>query len=157
MGAFKKASMMRNQKSSFGNTGCFRKAELIVYALVRNLSYSEPISTSLKVVANSLRAVVVVGVRLSDQLSEIRGARLLPGLRPGWIFGHTVDLSDHQWRDFRSNLFPLTAAMLSFVVLSKLVRLLLSDAYRITNGLCRCISYVYISGDLFAFCTPSCL
>ena len=76
----------------------------------------------LQVVAYSLLVVIATGIELSSQLLHLSRGGMLPGLRPGWIHSRSVDLSDSQWRDFRSHLLLLTSTMLSFVLLSGLVR-----------------------------------
>jgi hypothetical protein len=43
-------------------------------------------------------------------------------LRPGWMFGRRVDVSDGQYRFFREELPTLTAAALLFLALSHAVR-----------------------------------
>lgn len=71
----------------------------------------------------------------------------LPGLVPGWIPSFTastprlMDLSDHQWREFRSSLFLLSLAFAAFTVVSFCVkRLSLPSARPLNSALFYCTS-----------------
>ena len=48
----------------------------------------------------------------SDGIDVSQRPARLPGLRPGWLFGRQVDLSDAQWRGFRTHLPTLLSAAL---------------------------------------------
>ncbi len=65
---------------------------------------------------------VYVFLHGKDFSNRAAAAVRLPGMRPGWLLGRQVDLSDAQWRSFRGSLPSLAAAMGSFALLSSLVR-----------------------------------
>ena len=52
------------------------------------------------------------------------GARRLPGLEPGWLFGRANDLSDTQWRSFRGQLLLALAALVTAPAVAVARRLL---------------------------------
>uniref|UniRef100_A0A061RJP2 Membrane-bound o-acyltransferase-like isoform x1 n=2 Tax=Tetraselmis sp. GSL018 TaxID=582737 RepID=A0A061RJP2_9CHLO len=63
------------------------------------------------------------GMSLSSEF-DVGGPRFgqLRHLRPGWILGRSMDLSDIQWRAFRESFPVLTASMMAFSLLSALAR-----------------------------------
>lgn len=46
-----------------------------------------------------------------------------PGLRPGWIFGRRIDLSDGQWREFRGAYPALALAFSVFAAASRILQM----------------------------------
>jgi len=75
------------------------------------------------VVGAAFQHVLLSGVSLSREFEQ-GGARhgALPGLVPGWILGHRMDLSDIQWRVFRESLPLVTLAMGAFTLGGNAVR-----------------------------------
>uniref|UniRef100_A0A7S0UNN4 Uncharacterized protein n=1 Tax=Polytomella parva TaxID=51329 RepID=A0A7S0UNN4_9CHLO len=71
----------------------------------------------LAIVTYAQVVILVEGIRFSKQLSSSLSIR---GIYPSF-FGFKNDLSDPQWREFRSSLPLLTGAMATFVLLSKWV------------------------------------
>ncbi|KAJ1798029.1 glycerol transporter [Coemansia sp. RSA 2399] len=49
-------------------------------------------------------------------------------LSPGWMLGRMMDLSDGQWKTFRSNLPAFTGAMLAYVVLNRIFKAVSASA-----------------------------
>ena len=63
--------------------------------------------------------LVVRGALLSARFDDpggdpVRFRAVARGLRPGWLFGRRVDLSDAQWAAFRGAAAPLGGALLAF-------------------------------------------
>lgn len=58
----------------------------------------------------------------SNEYSTGAKSGWLRGLRPGWIGGRMMDLSDTQWRNFRSGLPALIAVMAAFSILGACLR-----------------------------------
>lgn len=77
----------------------------------------------LSVLSVTILILAIGGYRFSLQFEkggEWQGNA--PGLRSGWLFGRSMDLSDIQWRNFRGAFPALIAAMGCFVAVSHLVR-----------------------------------
>lgn len=72
------------------------------------------VAQTVQVVAWATVTFLYKGVQYSSQFrSGGAWAGYAPNLKPSW-FGQQVDLSDIQWRQFRSNLPLLMGAMLAF-------------------------------------------
>eukprot|EP00879_Flechtneria_rotunda_P009496 GHRR01009939.1.p1 GENE.GHRR01009939.1~~GHRR01009939.1.p1 ORF type:complete len:537 (+),score=91.15 GHRR01009939.1:293-1903(+) len=70
-------------------------------------------------VAYFLYVLTIDGVRFCQRL--VQHNIPVPGLQPG-LFGSYVDVSDHQWREFRASIPLLTVVMAGFVACSRLVQ-----------------------------------
>ena len=73
--------------------------------------------------AVALLHLIYTGYLYSLQF-EIGGKweKYAPGLRPGWLFGRRIDLSDTQWREFRNAVPALASVLVLFAVLSRVVQ-----------------------------------
>lgn len=78
-----------------------------------------------------------------------------PGLRPGWLFGRRIDLSDNQWREFRGALPALLMAFLAFATTSRLLRKFVCKAH--IKGVRIAFYLIFSFGYLYYLHGPSSL
>ncbi|GAQ80191.1 hypothetical protein KFL_000480320 [Klebsormidium nitens] len=83
---------------------------------------------SVQLVACCLLCLCTIGtvirrvVRLSKEFDQGQWKGYLPGLQEGWLLNRQIDLSDAQWRNFRSSAQILIAAALGTTLLGSLFR-----------------------------------
>lgn len=59
-------------------------------------------------------------VEVSNKFASVPALKpWLRGLKPGWLWGRQLDLTDHQWRTFRESLPILASAMFLFTALGR--------------------------------------
>ena len=83
--------------------------------------------------------VEIAGGHLVYEASSQLDPASFRGLKPGWMFGRRVDLSDSQFRFFRQEIPILTAAAIGFLAMSHGVRYLTNNVS--DNTFCYCTMY----------------
>ena len=130
---------------SFLRRGRWLTPEFLLYYAILAFSYSYAIREGWELSTSLAPGGENYGV-LGDAL---RPGWLLPGPKGG---ARPVDLSDHQWRNFRANLPTLGAALLAYALLARGVRRMLAPPPALVTQLLLALAFVtYLHGAKVLF------